>query len=121
MRKRSGRALAWWIAAAMTAVMMLAVLAFADVRFGTNDDAPILRAFMGYEAGTPESVTVTMDDNGQLSQTEIVFTYTKAFGFKYIWFVSCICLNSCKSIYTFYSFYTPLNRIFRQKNLHSHH
>jgi len=56
MRKRSGRALAWWIAAAMTAVMMLAVLGFADVRFATNDDAPILRAFMGYEAGTPAQI-----------------------------------------------------------------
>lgn len=32
----------------------------------------------GYEAGTPESITVTMDENGQLSQSTVDFYYTKS-------------------------------------------
>ncbi|MBR5545985.1 MAG: SH3-like domain-containing protein, partial [Clostridia bacterium] len=32
----------------------------------------------GYEAGTPESITVTMDENGQLSQNTVDFYYTRS-------------------------------------------
>ena len=35
-------------------------------------------ALEGYNPGTPESITVTMDDNGQLSQSTVDFYYTSA-------------------------------------------
>ena len=47
------RGLCWLIAALMTAAMMVFVLTCTDVLYATNDDAGILRAFMGYETGEP--------------------------------------------------------------------
>lgn len=55
---RNRRRLAWRISLGMTAALMAAVLLLADVRFATNDDAPILRAFMGYESGEAARVHV---------------------------------------------------------------
>ena len=47
------RALCWAIAALMTAALALFVLLCTDVRYAVNDDAGILRAFLGYENGVP--------------------------------------------------------------------
>lgn len=47
------RALCWGIAAVMTAILMVFVLGFTDVRYAQNDDTGILRAFLGYESGEP--------------------------------------------------------------------
>lgn len=47
------RGLCWLYAALMTAALMAFVLGLTEVRFAVNDDAGILRAFMGYESGAP--------------------------------------------------------------------
>ena len=49
------RALCWLYAALMTAAMMLYVLLCTEVSYAMNDDAGILRAFLGYESGVPAS------------------------------------------------------------------
>ncbi len=51
--KKRGRC--WLIAAAMTAAAMLFVLLGTQIRYAVNDDAGILRAFLGAESGTPAS------------------------------------------------------------------
>lgn len=52
MKKRS---LSWVIALGMNAALFAFVALFCDVRFALNDDSGILRAFLGYETGTPAS------------------------------------------------------------------
>lgn len=47
------RALCWLYAALMTAALALFVLLCTDVMYANNDDAGILRAFLGYENGEP--------------------------------------------------------------------
>lgn len=47
------RALCWLLAALMTAALALFVLLCTDVHYAVNDDAGILRAFLGYENGVP--------------------------------------------------------------------
>ena len=49
------RGISWLIAASMTALLMTFVLTCTEVLYSTNDDAGILRAFMGYETGEPAS------------------------------------------------------------------
>lgn len=49
------RGLCWLYAALMTAAVMIYVLLFTEVRYAMNDDAGILRAFLGYESGEPAS------------------------------------------------------------------
>ena len=53
MTHQQKRGLCWGIAALMTAAMMVFVLTCTDVQYATNDDAGMLRAFMGYETGEP--------------------------------------------------------------------
>lgn len=53
MTHQQKRGLCWLIAAAMTAAMMIFVLVCTDVQYATNDDAGMLRAFLGYETGEP--------------------------------------------------------------------
>ena len=49
------RALCWLLALLMTAALFAFVALCCDVRFAVNDDSGILRAFLGYETGTPAS------------------------------------------------------------------
>jgi len=49
------RALCWLYAVIMTAVLMAFLLLFTEVLYLMNDDPGILRAFMGYENGSPVS------------------------------------------------------------------
>ena len=49
------RGLCWLYAGLMTAAVMAFVLLVTEVRYAMNDDAGILRAFLGYESGTPAS------------------------------------------------------------------
>ncbi len=52
---KNKRSLAWLISFLMTAALFAVVALFMDVRFGNNDDAAILKAFLGYESGTPST------------------------------------------------------------------
>lgn len=49
------RALCWLWAALMTAAVLLFALLCTEVRYAMNDDAGIMRAFLGYESGEPAS------------------------------------------------------------------
>lgn len=53
MTHKQKRGLCWGIAALMTAAMMTFVLTCTDMLYATNDDAGLLRAFLGYETGEP--------------------------------------------------------------------
>ena len=50
---KNKRALSWLIALGLTAMLMTFVLLGTEVRYSQNDDAGILRAFLGQESGTP--------------------------------------------------------------------
>ena len=47
------RALCWLFAALITAAVLLFALLCTDVRYAMNDDAGIMRTFLGYESGEP--------------------------------------------------------------------
>lgn len=49
------RGLCWLYAALMTAALMAFALLATEVLYAVNDDAGIMRAFLGYETGTPVS------------------------------------------------------------------
>lgn len=49
------RALCWLIALLMTAAVMGFVLGATDITYAENDDATIMRSFMGYESGEPQT------------------------------------------------------------------
>lgn len=53
MTRERYRRLSWAIAMAMTLAIFLAVFLKLDFRYAQNDDAGILRSFMGYETGKP--------------------------------------------------------------------
>lgn len=53
MKYSAKRALCWLIAFAMTAALMAFVIGCTDITYAENDDATIMRAFMGYESGEP--------------------------------------------------------------------
>lgn len=55
MTRTQKRGICWLIAAAMTAAVMVFVLLCTDIRYAVNDDAAILRAFVGAESGEPAS------------------------------------------------------------------
>lgn len=50
---KTKRRLAWLLALFMTAALFACCFAFLDMRYAVNDDAGILKAFLGYETGTP--------------------------------------------------------------------
>ena len=50
--------LCWLYALLMTAVLFAFALTFTNVQYGTNDDAGIMRAFLGYATGTPVSIHI---------------------------------------------------------------
>ena len=55
MTHQRKRALCWLYAGLMTAAVMVFVLLGTDMHYAVNDDAGILRAFLGYESGEPAS------------------------------------------------------------------
>jgi len=55
---RNTNRMAWLTALLMNAVLFALIFIFLDVRYTTNDDSVILRAFMGYETGTPAQFSI---------------------------------------------------------------
>ena len=58
MKYTSKRALCWLIAALMTAALMAFVVVCTDITYAENDDATIMRSFMGYESGEPATFSI---------------------------------------------------------------
>jgi len=58
MKYTSKRALCWLIAALMTAALMAFVIGCTDITYAENDDATIMRSFMGYESGEPATFSI---------------------------------------------------------------
>ena len=58
MKYTAKRALCWLIAALLTAAVMGFVIGCTDITYAENDDATIMRSFMGYESGEPATFSI---------------------------------------------------------------
>lgn len=100
MKYTSKRALCWLIAALMTAALMAFVLACTDITYAVNDDATIMRSFMGYESGEPATFSIMI--HGLLAiplgMISTVFPDLPWFTYAQLAMLAASCLVIAKSI-----------------------